>query len=254
MKDFKKFSLISLLSAVFIAGLIYTANNKSSDGEVDSKPIEIPVSGSFEVFQYNEFVDEADVVALVEIKDELSENNSTVVYQENTPLIQYHYATREAEVLEYYKNDLGLDSNIKFNEPAAITEKNEFLRVDEYTPFQKNQKYIVYLSKNNALNELSVISGQHGLVNIDDFSANSYIDIAVKSILKADGINLSPNAIIEYEAPQKVNQLSISEMKKVTDENLDLPISYYFDENTGVEHLNIDGVKLTINEPAYSKS
>ena len=154
-------------------------------------PRDIELHGNHKIFNYSELVNESDVVALIEVQDSLSSKNSTVVYQDNSPFIKYHYATREARVLEYYKNELDLGLNIKFNEPAAITNNKEYLHGEGYNTFKKGDKYIVYLSTNNGLGELSLISRNNGKINLKDFSSNEFKDIAIQTVLQADGIKLS---------------------------------------------------------------
>ncbi|MGR6907345.1 hypothetical protein [Lysinibacillus capsici] len=238
MKKLKTLSIILFFSVFFIVGFNYINSS--------NKPIDIPLQGSHEVFEYNEIVDIADVIALVQVKDELSESNSTVVYEENSPSIMYHYATREVEVLEYYKNDLDLGSNIKFNESAAITAQNEYLHVEEYTALQKGEKYIVYLSKNNGLNELSIISRNNGKINLDNFSENEFLDVAVKSILTIEGFEITEKAEVKFDIPEAKIQ-AIPKVNKLTNNYIDIPINYYFDEKSNLYYIDIDGLNLSIS-------
>lgn len=241
MKKFKILSIILFFSVFFIAGFNYINSN--------NKPIDIPLKGSHEVFEYEDLVDEADIIALVQVKDELSKNNSTIVYEENSPSIMYHYATREVEVLEYYKNDLNLGSNIKFNESAAITAQNEYLHAEEYTALQKGEKYIVYLSKNNGLDELSIISRNNGKIDLDDFSENEFLDVAVKSILTIEGFEMSEKSEINFDIPKEAKV----QVNKMANNYIDIPINYYFDEESNLYYIDINGLNFSISDTELIK-
>lgn len=220
----------------------------------ENKPKDVTVFGSHAVYEYNDLVDEANVIALVKVNDDLSQKNSTIVYLGNSPLIKYHYATREVEVLEYYKNDLGLGEKIKFNEPVAITPNNEYIHTEEYNALEKNKKYIVYLSNNNGLGALSLISRNNGKVDLENFSKNEYRDVAVKSILRANGIKISQSSKIIYDnsdknnakthVSNKVERINLNQNRKI-----ELPIYYNVDNYTQTEYFDIQGVEFYVEAP-----
>ncbi|MCG1021416.1 hypothetical protein [Sutcliffiella horikoshii] len=54
-----------------------------------NEPVDIEIHGSNIVYEYNDLINEAEVVALIEVKDKLSKKNSTVVYHENSPIISF---------------------------------------------------------------------------------------------------------------------------------------------------------------------
>jgi hypothetical protein len=237
--------------------LVFTIIGVTGFDYLNNQPTDIALEGSNEVFNYTDLVNEANVVALVKVKDKLSKDNSTVVYQENTSIIKYHYATREAEVLKYYKNDLDLGSNIKFNEAVAITSNNEYLHDEEYAALEKGKEYIVYLSTNNGLGELSLISNNNGKIKLDDFLNNEYKDIAIKSVLKIDNGNFFGNTIFNYDVPEqkKVTKgIEKAKVKKIDEQDVELPdIYYYFDEKNNVEYLNVGGIDFSVQGKLYSK-
>lgn len=144
-------------------------------------------------FNYNELEEAADIIALVKVKDKLTKENSTIKYIDGTPYILHHYSIRELEVLEYYKDTLDQGNILKVIEEAAITKNNEYLHDEGYQTLEKGQKYIVYLSKDNGLDSLSIISTNNGRINLAEFDKNEFTDIAVKSILKAENINFKKN-------------------------------------------------------------
>lgn len=208
---------------------------------------DVVVSGSHVVYEYSNIVEKAEVIALVKVKDDLTVDNSTIVYLENSPLFKDHYATREVEVLEYYKNDLDLGSIIEFNEPAAITSNNEYIHMEDYNTFEKDQKYIVFLSKDNGLNELSIISSDNGVVDLQNFSNNKYEDVAVKSVLQANDILISQDSIINSELPQK-RVSSVSGERIDNNENFELPITHYIDQNSQIEYFDIQGMSFSVEK------
>ncbi|AIQ54059.1 hypothetical protein [Paenibacillus sp. FSL R7-0331] len=212
-----------------------------------NKPADVVVYGSHAEYDYDDIVNRADVVALIKVNDELTKDNSTIVYLENSPLIKYHYASREAEVLEYYKNDLGLKDNIKFNEPVAITPNNEYIHSEEYIAFEKDQKYIVFLSKDNGLNELSIIASNNGKVDLQDFSNNEYQDVAIRSVLHANGIEIPQDSIINYDLPQKKAASGSGEQIN-NNKYFELPINHYVDQNSQIEYFNIQGIPFSIEK------
>jgi len=247
--NYKKLSIASLLLLSVILIFQYTNVSTSVSAFFSNKPIDIKLHGSHEVFDYNGLVERAQVIALVQVNDSLSKNNSTIQYIDNSPMIKYHYATRDVQVIEYYKNELGLGSTIEFNEPAAITLNNEYLHSEEYDALEKGKSYIVYLSNDNGLNELSIISHNNGVVYLDEFDHNEYKDVAVKSVLLANQIELPKDAAIEFSSSENIafnsKQQEISEAKN---KHLNISINKYFNEGTKMEYYNVGGIEFSINE------
>lgn len=220
------------------------------------EPKDVITFGSEGGLEYKELENEANIIALVKVKDKLSKKNSTIIYQEDSPFIKYHYATREVEVLEYYKNDLKLGKTIKFNEKVAITPNNEYIHDKDYDALQKGGKYIVYLSIDNGLGELSLMGSNNGKVDLDNFSDNEYKEIAVQSILKADGVNLSDDITINFDVPENSNPNKDNKdtiIKKLKNKDIDLPIQYYFNEETSTQYINIAGIDFSVNEEIYNE-
>lgn len=144
----------------------------------------IEVSSSFEKFDYEELKNSSEVIALVEVLDDLNKDNSVINYAKKSPTIQGFYGRREVSVLKYYKGQGNLGDTFSIIEPAAITKNNEYLHCEEYEQMIKGNKYIVFLSDKTASRELSVLSGNNGKINVSDFDNNEFYEILIKTLIE----------------------------------------------------------------------
>lgn len=170
--------------AVLLTTLGIYVYSKSDDetNVVPSDLIDIEVQGSFAVFSYEELQDIADIVALVEVNDNLSVNNSTVLYaDEESNDMSGFYGEREVRVIEYFKNDIGSGEILTLIEPAVITEKNEYIHSEDYEKLEKGQQYLVFLSNDTPSKQLSIISASNGKVDVLNPEDNVFEDIALEA-------------------------------------------------------------------------
>lgn len=168
--------MFSLLLIVPI-GVVLIYNNYTEE----SKPSElkdIEYHGSFAEFNYEELTEQATVIATVIVNDDLTLENSTLLYaNEETNDIYGFIGEREVTVLEYYKNEPNAGETLSLIEPAAITEENEYLRADGYEALEKGKLYLVFLSSDNATNQLSIISANNGVFDLENPEENEKIEI-----------------------------------------------------------------------------
>lgn len=168
--------MFSLLLIVPI-GVVLIYNNYTEE----SKPSElkdIEYHGSFAEFNYDELTEQATVIATVIVNDDLTLENSTLLYaNEETNDIYGFIGEREVTVLEYYKNEPNAGETLSLIEPAAITEENEYLRADGYEALEKGKSYLVFLSSDNATNQLSIISANNGVFDLENPEENEKIEI-----------------------------------------------------------------------------
>lgn len=174
---FKKFLIL-------ILGIIPFIFIFSNQIPMPSEYKNIEVSSSFEKFDYEELKNSSEVIALVEVLDDLTKDNSVINYAKKSPTIQGFYGRREVRVLKYYKDQCKLGDTLSIIEPSAITKNNEYLHCEEYEQMFKGNKYIVFLSDKTASRELSVLSGNNGKINVSDFDNNEFYEILIKTLVE----------------------------------------------------------------------
>lgn len=144
-------------------------------------------------FSYEELQEKADVIAKVQVLDELSSANSYTQADENG-LIASFCSAREVQPLEFYKNSIGLDESQPFlvQEDAAIYLSNgEYFydSLNDQTPLVKGDTYILYLQKqDNAIEgTLVIMSGANGTVHIENPDENeAHADIVEQTLEEYD--------------------------------------------------------------------
>lgn len=239
---FKKFLLpiLGIIPFIFIF---------LSDFSVVSEYKNIEIAASFQKFDYNELKNSSDVIALVEVKDDLTKNNSVINYAKNSPAIQGFYGRREVKVLKYYKDKRNLGKKLSIIEPAAITKKNEYLHCDEYSQMVKGNKYIVFLSDETASGELSVLSGSNGKINVSDFDNNEFYEILVKSLVEFESEIADKDKILSSKPIESAETSKSSRVKRsVNIENKLLKTNFgdlkaeYYPSNNGKQIIRINGI------------
>lgn len=116
---------------------------------------------------YSELFNMADIIALIEVKDNLTSNNSFMIFDNitNKTIVGY-YAERKVEVKQYYKTNKNKVKNLTIIEPAVIYD-NTYIHNEDYDKLLKGEEYIVYLSTDNSSNKLSVIAGSAGVTKVN---------------------------------------------------------------------------------------
>lgn len=177
--------LVILLA--FLAPLVFLFINHWGKG---SELRDIELFSSYEEFSYDELKDVSSVIALIKVKDNLNVENSTIMYNDETPDIKGFFGTRSVEVIKFFKNDGGYDKHIKVIEPAVITEHNEYMRTEGYEKMEKGNYYLVFLSDDNATNQLSIISANNGKIDLSNIENNEYLEIAYQVLSEYNLDNL----------------------------------------------------------------
>ena len=89
-----KKTIIFISALTIVAVGIFCYNNKISSNDLK----DIQTKASFEKYDYLDLKENASVIALVKIEDDLSQENSIINYNENDPLINSYYGVRKATV------------------------------------------------------------------------------------------------------------------------------------------------------------
>ncbi|KAB1440694.1 hypothetical protein [Candidatus Galacturonibacter soehngenii] len=128
---------------------------------------ELIVSCDYAELEYNELEDKAEIIALIKVKDNLSEKNSYFTYDniEGKYLVGY-YGERDVEVLKYYKSENQEAKKLNIIEPAAIKD-NIYYHNEDYSKMVMGNEYIVYLSTENASGKYSIMAGSTGITKVN---------------------------------------------------------------------------------------
>ena len=167
---------------------------------------DIAISADMEYFEYDELNSYAQIIARVEVLDDLTETNSIPVYaDEDKSIVVAAIAKRKIKILEYYKNDENCaDAEMEVLECAAIVD-NCYYHNEGYSPLEKGQTYILYMSNDTASGQYGIISDFNSVIKLEDpFEHVEYADIAFKSL-------------VEYES-----DLSKKEKEKLLDKEVSL--------------------------------
>lgn len=213
----------------------------------------VEVSSSFEKFDYVKLKSSSEVIALVEVLDDLTKDNSIINYAKKSPTIEGFYGRREVRVLKYYKDEGNLGDTLSIIEPAAITKKDEYLHCEGYEQMVKGNKYIVFLSDKTASRELSVLSGNNGKINVSDFDNNEFYEILIKTLIEFEtkipkvekDLILSATPIETAKTSRRAR--SVDKNEKIINTDLgDLKIEYKSDIN-GKIIISINGKVFECN-------
>lgn len=153
----------------------------STDKQVET----IMIHGDSAEFDYAGINEFAPVIVKARIIDEYTQEKANLI-GDYTSLMGF-YGERNIEILEYYKNDAGLEvEQLKIIEPAVLYE-NKLICMEGYVPLVKDNEYILYLSNETGSGDWSVIGFGNGNINIGNITENEkYFDVAVKTIAKYD--------------------------------------------------------------------
>lgn len=173
----------------------------------NSGKTEIAAEVDFVQYNYNELKDNAKIIAEVKVLDDLSEENSVLLYAEDSPeeLVGF-YSLRTVQMLNVYKGTefANAGETMQIIDNAAIS-KDCYYHVARYEELQKGNTYIVFLNNDTASGEMSIMSCENGVVDLSGIENSEYYDIAIKSVAEFKS-DLSEAEIQEI--------LSIREIKK----------------------------------------
>lgn len=138
---------------------------------------EVEFKGSYSIYDFNELKEKAQVIAIIEVNDDLNVDNSVVLYNDTNHSIEGFWAKRNVSVIKYIKNQFDSKSSLSIIEPAAITRNSELLKTVDYEELKKGERYLVFLSNENLSNQLSIISANNGKFNMENFEENKFPDV-----------------------------------------------------------------------------
>lgn len=226
-------TLTALLCLIHISGNTNNNSDANSSSKKESKAVnktknykKISVLGSNEYYDYNELKEESDIIALVECQDNIEYSNSTFYYDEG--LMIGFSATRKVNVLETYKGK-NLKS-LEILEPAAVTESDELLFIEEYEVLEKGKKYIVFLSNDTYTGQYSLISGNNGKIDTTKIQDNEFFDIAIKSIIEYES-DLNVKEKEEFLEATIMPKKNLNNSEEVLISDIDSEINYLEKDN-----------------------
>lgn len=163
---------------------------------------------------------------MVECQDNIEYSNSTFYYDEG--LMIGFSATRKVNVLETYKGK-NLKS-LEILEPAAVTESDELLFIEEYEVLEKGKKYIVFLSNDTYTGQYSLISGNNGKIDTTKIQDNEFFDIAIKSIIEYES-DLNVKEKEEFLEATIMPKKNLNNSEEVLISDIDSEINYLEKDN-----------------------
>ena len=240
-----KKTIIFISALTIVAVGIFCYNNKISSNDLK----DIQTKASFEKYDYLDLKENASVIALVKIEDDLSQENS---------LINSYYGVRKAAVQKFYKNDKKLVDSISFLEPAAITSNNEYIHPEGYNKMEKGKTYIVFLSDEIASGDMSIISANNGKIDVSSIEDNEFYDIAIKSVIdfetSNDKLNLNDKEkILNAEMPTSMVDFDNTSELTIKNNLGGLSVNYHFDENSNKEFIDINGKPLIVDGKLFTE-
>ncbi len=198
---------------------------------------DIEVQGNSITYNYKDLKEEAKLIVLIECLDDITKLNSNIYY-EGDFLVGFS-SNRKVRILESYKGNYSINDELSILEPVGVTDENEMLYMDDYRPLKKGDKYILFLSDNNMTQELSVISGNNGKIQLEDFENNDYMDIALKTIaeFESDLNNDEKEEIINSEIKTKEN-ISTTGRKRINTDIVNSELIY--EKGNGALFFNVN--------------
>ena len=180
----KSFVICVVACFVMYVGFMFTTMDQT--GQMKNEYI---THADMELFDYTELKDNANVIAKVIVKDDLTSKNSNFIYDEydeDRPILDY-YAIREVEILEIYKDEFNLlDSKRISVTEAASMDENALYHYEGYEPMKKGECYILFLSNDTMSGEWSIISCENGRVALNQIEETEdvFFEIAAKAIVE----------------------------------------------------------------------
>lgn len=175
------------LVAVLTITLCACGNNKSAERK------DIAVQSEYIRYDFQDLKDASQVIVKVKVLDELSEKNSFVEQDaEDSETVSAFYAKRKMEVEEVYdkNNVVKPGEQIEVIEDAAMS-KECYYHGEDYEALQKGEEYVLFLNKENANGDYSIISANNGKVCVSELNDLNKLDkadyeIAVKTLVEYD--------------------------------------------------------------------
>lgn len=125
-----------------------------------------------------------------------------------------------------------------------MTENNEIILPEDYDALEKGKKYVVYITDNSLSGDLYIMSASNGRVKIDDFKNHIYKDIALRSILMVEGIEIPLDVELKY-SEKKNNKNDVTMNLKKTG----LKANVYTDPLTNTQTIEVGDIYVEASSP-----
>ena len=172
------------------------------------------------VYDYKGITEEAAVIALVEVLDNLTPENSEGIIDTRVSNEIYGWiGRREVKVLQYFKDERNYGDMITINEGAAIDDEGNYIHPEGYETLIKGEKYILFLSDECFTKQLSTIACQNSVVHVDNLNENEeFYDVQIKAIidLLSDLSEKEKKEIINADIEKADKDITKISDKKVT--------------------------------------
>lgn len=191
----------------------------ASCGNDEDTLMDIPVMSDYMQFDYNGIKSEAQIIAKIQVQDDLSADNTQITYdpyEETQKSIIGYLGLRKVKILEIYKGTSVQAGDImEIIEPAGVT-KTQLLHDENYTPMSKDGVYLVFLSNETASGEYGIISANNGIFDLLHPGKTGYLEILVKATIEFES-DLS-NESKEEITQSTIMQAGVNEAEFLTDE------------------------------------
>lgn len=236
-------TLISI-SIIIFSLITYAIIDFHNDESIADDFETIEVDLLFMNFDFDNLVLVSDLILLVEITDDATEDNFNLISKEEQ-LIDF-YSLRSTNVIEVIKGSVNQDPFIidyyGFDGSTYYKHKN-------YNGLIKGEIYLVFLLENDITeNSYFSVSCANGLIKISDITEYGYEDIGMKSLLhffsnynnenasikSISLMDLNKQDVTSYEAKETIQLFRINESMELITKETDTVISfkgkYYFVE------------------------
>ncbi|OLR55741.1 hypothetical protein BHK98_06490 [Hornefia porci] len=204
--------IIVLLMAILTVTLCACANeNESKTSEVK----DVTVQSDYTQYEYEALKRVSEIIVKAEIQDDLSEKNSIIERDSDDPeSVSGFSAVREIKILDVYagKEKIKAGDTIKIIEDAAM-DGGYYYHGENYESLKKGAEYILFLNKDNAAGEYSIISADNGKVCTSDFEDmkdlnEENFEVAVKTLVEfnSDLDDKEKSKIIEGNVYRSTNK------------------------------------------------
>lgn len=185
-----KWAWVCLAAVCLIIVMYFVTTERPS-----SEPETMTIDYEFHHFTYDELKEEADVIARVKVEDELTEESSFEIVSHKSKELAGVFAERRCSVIEYYKDETG--NNLKeltIIEPAGVID-GVINHMGSYMCLDKGVEYILFLSIDQTTGSRCVMSGNNGVVRLEDSNWENpeFLEIAegiTGDSIKTDNVNL----------------------------------------------------------------
>ncbi len=181
----KRIAFVATLLVMTILSLTLAA---CSSGKIQSADVNYDNhEGDAIVFTLPELEAYAELIAKVEVTDDLTLENSHITYADEAKKqgLGGFYSLRKIKVLETYKNDFQTSSeSLSIRDLTAKAEDGSILTFNDNRPLVKGNQYIVFLRTTEGSNELGIISADNGVFEVNKTRETAFEQLRSEVISK----------------------------------------------------------------------